>query len=85
MLCEFHRNKSFPGPKLKDNVTIWYKMAGYILFWLVLVMVFFYFILAVPYVWLYAITVIVVNVIADKMYGGWDNIVLCIHDRNKNI
>ena len=84
MLSEFYKNKSFPGPNLRDSKTIWYKMAATILFWFVLVVVILYGMVAVSYVWLYVIMVIAMHVIVDRLYGGWDSIILCAHDRKKN-
>ena len=80
LLSGFSETNSFPGPELKDGRRVQLKMAGSVLFWIGVLGAFFYGLVAVSYFWLYTMLMIAVFVCADQLFGGWDSIVLWIHE-----
>ena len=81
LLSGFSETKSFPGPELKEGIHVQLKMVASVLFWIGVLGAVFYSLVAVSYFWLYAVLMTALLVCVDKLFGGWDGLVLQIHSQ----
>ena len=84
MLSSFSETKSFPGPELKEDRCVQLKMVAGLLFWIGYLVIFFYSLVAMSYFWLFAVVLLAMYVCVDLIFGGWDSIVLWIHEHRKH-